>query len=145
MRIAGVWLSCDDNAVRPVVRVNVHGAGVAASEFFLIDTGADQTVLSPFVFAKLGLPTVAAPAGLLLTGVGGSQQFVVVETVLEFTAEDGSPARIRGQYPAFTDAAAMDISILGRDILDHFDLIVSKRKDELYLLATNHGYRIEQV
>jgi hypothetical protein len=38
-----------------------------------------------------------------------------------------------------------DMSILGREILDHFDLIVSRRRNEVLLLATNHQYRVEHV
>jgi hypothetical protein len=35
------------------------------------------------------------------------------------------------------------MSILGRDVLDHFDRIVSRRQNEVLLLATNHKYRVE--
>jgi len=44
-----------------------------------------------------------------------------------------------------TDAAATDFSVLGRDVLDNFDLIVSRRRQEICLLAGNHGYRIESA
>ena len=44
---------------------------------------------------------------------------------------------------AFTDPAAADLSILGRDVLDHFDVIVSRRRNEVLLLATNHRYQIQ--
>ena len=37
------------------------------------------------------------------------------------------------------------MSILGRDILDHFDLIASRRRNEMLLLAVNHNYRVEPV
>jgi hypothetical protein len=30
--------------------------------------------------------------------------------------------------------------ILGRDILDHFDVIVSRRRDQVLLVAGNHHY-----
>jgi hypothetical protein len=35
------------------------------------------------------------------------------------------------------------MSILGRDVLDHFDLIESRRRNEVLLLAQNHQYRVE--
>ncbi len=41
------------------------------------------------------------------------------------------------------DDAAADMSILGRDVLDHFDLLLSRRRNEVLLLATNHRYRAE--
>jgi hypothetical protein len=69
--------------------------------------------------------------------------FVLVNTVVEFTKEDGGPVRVRGEYAAFTDPAATDLSILGRDVLDLFDIIVSKRRQEVLLVAGNHRYRVE--
>jgi hypothetical protein len=77
--------------------------------------------------------------------VGGTQAFVVLRAPLTLYAEDGSPARIQGDFAAFTDPAAADLSILGRDVLDHFDLIVSRRRNEVLLLAVNHDYRVERV
>jgi hypothetical protein len=44
-------------------------------------------------------------------------------------------ARVQGQFAAFTDPAASDLSVLGRDVLDHFDLIVSKRRNDVLILA----------
>jgi hypothetical protein len=55
----------------------------------------------------------------------------------------GTHARIQGDIWAFTDPAASDMSILGRDVLDHFDVIVSRRNNEVLLLATNHQYQIQ--
>jgi hypothetical protein len=31
------------------------------------------------------------------------------------------------------------MSIIGRDVLDHFDVIVSRRRREVLLLTTNHS------
>jgi hypothetical protein len=75
--------------------------------------------------------------------VGGAQGAVMVRTTLSLYAEDGSPARIQGEFAGFTDPAAADMSILGRDVLDHFDLIISRRRQEVVLLATNHRYQVE--
>jgi hypothetical protein len=77
-----------------------------------------------------------------LAGVGGGQASVLVRTTLTLYADDGSPARIQGEFAAFTDPAAADLSILGRDVLDHFDLVVSRRRNEVLLLVTNHWYQI---
>ena len=40
-------------------------------------------------------------------------------------------------YAAFTDPSATDLSILGRDILNWFDLILGRQRKEVLLLATN--------
>jgi hypothetical protein len=77
--------------------------------------------------------------------VGSRPAFVTVRTTLTLYADDGSPARFQGDFAAFTDPAAADMSVLGREILDHFDLIVSRRRNEVLLLATNHDYRVERV
>ena len=52
---------------------------------------------------------------------------------------------MRGEFAAFTDPAATDLSILGRDILNHFDVILSRRRNEVLLLAANHQFRVEQA
>jgi hypothetical protein len=36
------------------------------------------------------------------------------------------------------------VSILGRDVLDNFDVIVSRRRDEVLLLAPNHRYEVSR-
>jgi hypothetical protein len=36
----------------------------------------------------------------------------------------------------------MDYSILGRDVLDHFDVILSRPRSEVLLLSGNHQYQV---
>ncbi len=146
MRIVGEFFVCRDGETRPIVKVYVPDAsGIECRERFLVDTGADRTVLTADFLASLKLPTTPAPPGIGLAGVGGQQAYVVVGTTLTLYADDGSPARIQGNFSAFTDPAAADMSILGRDILDHFDLIVSRRRNEVLLLVMNHEYRVQRV
>ena len=64
---------------------------------------------------------------------------------MEFTRDDGGVAHVHGDFAAFTDPAAIDMSILGRDVLNIFDVILSRRRDEVLLLAPNHQYRVERV
>jgi hypothetical protein len=143
MRIVGEWFVCADGAKRPVLEG--YAADVAGSdcrERFLVDTGADATVFAAGFAQRLGLPSQSPSPGVGLSGVGGAQAYVLVRTTLTLYAEDGSPARIQGDIAAFTDPAAADMSILGRDVLDYFDVIVSRRRDEVVLLATNHAYHV---
>ena len=87
-------------------------SGTACRERFLVDTGADRTVFTAGFLATLGLPTSAAPQGIGLAGVGGRQAYVTVRTTLTLYADDGSPTRIQGDLPAFTDpAAAFDLTV----------------------------------
>ena len=47
MRIVGNWWLCDDGATRPTLAADVLAAdGQLVRERFLVDSGADHTVLS---------------------------------------------------------------------------------------------------
>lgn len=112
------------------------------SEYFLVDTLAHNSVLSAFLLNRLNLTTQPAPTGFSLQGISGASPFVVVATSLHLPCADGGPATIRGTFAAFTDPAATDLGILGRDVLDQFDVIVSRRRDQVRLLAGNHHYQV---
>ncbi len=143
MRIVGKWHTCEDGTIRPVVDASVTGGGgEPVVELFLVDSCSDCTVLSALLFRQLRLTAEAPPPGLSLKGISGSGNYVVVNTVVELLHAEGGPARIRGVMAAFTDPAATDLSILGRDVLDHFDVIISRRRNEILLLTGNHHYQV---
>jgi len=143
MLIRGEWWRCSDGEIRPTVPIDVVGAGEAPfHRRFLVDIGADRTVFSAALLADLGLEADAAPPDVNFQGIGGVSPFVVVATVLEFVHEGGGIARVRGQFAAFSDPRATDMNILGRDVLNHFDVIVSRRRNEVVLLAPNHCYTV---
>lgn len=145
MRITGKWRTCDDGTTRPIIEVRVANSdGSLVKELFLIDTGADQTVLSPALLAALQVPR-QPPPGLILQAASGATPYVIVSTVLEFTRDDGATARVRGEFAAFTDPASIEQSLLGRDVLDHFDLIVSRPRNDILLLSGQHRYEIAQA
>jgi len=112
-------------------------------ESFLVDSCADCTVFSANLLSRPGIPPTPAPAGSSLQGISGTCGFVLIRTVLELTRDDGGPSHVRGEFAAFIDPTATDLSILGRDVLYHFDLILSRRRNEVSLLAPNHQYRVE--
>jgi hypothetical protein len=142
MRIVGNWFVCTDGVARPAILVEVGGGAGLIQEHFLIDSCADSTVLSHSLVAQLQLPTQSPPAGLALKGVSGTSPFVVVATHLELPRDDGGTTIIRGTFAGFTDPAATDLSILGRDVLDLFDVILSRRRDQILLLGGIHAYQI---
>jgi hypothetical protein len=126
-----------------MVTAGIHKAdGTLYSEVFLIDTGADTTVLSAAVFQHLNLAPVPLPPGYNLVGISGTAGGVLVSTAVEFTRADGGTALVRGNFAAFLNPSATDYSILGRDVLDNFDIIVSRRWDQILLLASNHRYQV---
>jgi hypothetical protein len=144
MVLIGLWLACDDCITRPVIRAKVLGGdGTPYAESFLVDSCADRTVLSAALLRQLGFPADQLNPGVALQGVGGASDSVLVRTMLEFPRTDGNPARVRGEYAAFTNPRATDLSILGRDVLDIFDLIISRRRDEVLLVTGNNQYRVE--
>jgi hypothetical protein len=146
MQIVGEWLLCPDSITRPVVLVRVPGGnGTVVASRFLVDTGADRTAFSAALLRQLPLSPQTAPAGFALVGVGGQTEFVQISTVIEFRRDDGGIATVRGDFAAFTDPAATDLSLLGRDVLNNFDVITSRRRNEVLLLALNHAYRVERT
>lgn len=143
MRIEGCWLTGDDGIARPVVDAHVFGFNdVPFYDRFLVDVGADRTVLSADLARKLALPTSATNESKVV-GVGGEAGFVLIKTAIQLLCDNGTPARVKGEFAAFLDGTAIDLSVLGRDVLNHFDCIVSRRRDEVLLLAGNHRYVIK--
>jgi hypothetical protein len=143
MRITGEWLRFDDGVTRPIIRARIRDvAGRVLPDRFLVDSGADRTVLSADLLRDLHLSVQRPATGSALLGVGGDVAFVLVSTALEFLRDDGTPVTVRGEYAAFTDPRATDLSILGRDVLDNFDVIISRRRGEVMLLAPNHRYQV---
>ena len=47
--------------------------------------------------------------------------------------------------PGLPDVDATDLSVLGRDVVDHFDVLLSRRRNEVVLLAQRHRSRVEQA
>jgi hypothetical protein len=90
----------------------------------------------------LGWQADHAPPTYALQSIGGTSNFVEGTTVVEFTTSDGVPVHITGSFCALTDAGSADLSILGRDVLHHFDVIISRRRNEVLLLAGNHQYQV---
>jgi hypothetical protein len=146
MRIVGKWHRCDDGTARPIVETTLpDAAGQPVFERFLVDSCADCTVLSADLLSKLKLASKSSSADVSLKGISGAGAHVVVNTIVEFLRAEGGPARVRGEMAAFTDPTATDLSILGRDVLDHFDVIISRRRDEVLLLSGNHHYHVSAV
>ena len=146
MRIVGEWRACEDGATRPALTGKVRADdGTHHPEVFLVDSCADRTVFSANLLSRIELPRTPPPESVSLQGISGTCDFVLVTTVLELTRDDGGPAHVRGEFAAFIDPTATDLSILGRDVLNHFDVILSRRRNEVLLLAPNHQYRVELI
>jgi hypothetical protein len=138
MRIAGTWVPFEDGITRPLVTVYLQTVnGTQFEEQFLVDCGADQTVFTAELFVRLGL---AASPGSNLAGVGGTHNSVSIQTTLVLKNDAGGTAVIRGEFAAFTSPSALDLNVLGRDVLNNFDVILSRPRNEILLLSPPHRY-----
>ena len=90
MRIDGLWYLCDDGMVRPVIRGELESAdGTWVYAPFLVDTGADRTVISAEILDALQLRPIDSLDRL--GGVGGIAESVVVER--EFASPTTNPVK----------------------------------------------------
>lgn len=116
------------------------GCGYLAE--FLVDTGADCTVISALTWVALRLPPAVAQARL--GGVGGVADSIVVETQIRFSRETGSKVLFRGHYAAFSRVESLDMCVLGRDVTDLLAVVVARPRDVVCLLGQRHQFTIEQ-
>ena len=143
MRFNGEWLQCDDGIVRPVMRAEIlTGEGSWRAVELLVDTGADRTVLSANVLESLSLQTTEPQDSI--GGVGGLADSVIVKTQIRLTRDDGMRAVFRGEYAACVEHEALDMSVLGRDILEMFAVIIDRPTEVIAILSGRHRYKIEE-
>ena len=141
MRINGEWLMCDDGITRPVIRAEILAGGDAWRAFeLLVDTGANRTVISANVLESLSIPT--SPSQDRIGGVGGVVNSVTLRTQIRLTRDDDGKVVFRGNYAAFTRHEALDMSVLGRDILDLFAVIVDRQAVVVSVIGGRHHYTI---
>jgi len=140
MRINGHWEQDEDGLRRPVVVGQVRtDSGEWIDCPFLIDTGAHRTVFSADILAQLG-----RTSNLAVRQLGGAVETREVWTEIKLTRSDGGTAVIGGMFAAFADPAALEESVLGRDLLDVFALIVDKAGDTVCLVRDRHRYVIQE-
>ncbi len=143
MRINGEWKLCDDGVVRPVMRARVlSSAGDWLVAEFLVDTGADRTVFDARTLGKLGLPALASEEEI--SGLGGLTGSVMIETKLNLPRDDGASVSFTSSFTAVTNPTALDLCVLGRDIMDLFAVIIDRPGNIICLLSQKHHYTITQ-
>lgn len=141
MRIDGLWLVCDDRAVRPVVYGMMdRPSGSPLPFYLLVDSGADRTVISADVYEQLGLPSL--DSATRLGGVGGMVDSVEVETRLCLMDSQGNPIGFSSRFAVILAAEALDMSVLGRDILNLFAVVLDRSREVVSLVRDTHRYAI---
>src|ERR1700730_9136583 len=99
MLISGEWFLYPDDIFRPVVRAEVFSAaGAWIPVVFLLDTGADRTVLTAAVLSTSGMPMLGTDEPIC--GLGGLVDSVTVETKIQFIRETGALVSFRGRFSA---------------------------------------------
>ena len=141
MRIDGGWYLFDDEVTRPVILGEVLARdGTWVRTLFLVDTGADRTVVNATACAKLGFDS--SDQHEYLGGLGGITESINFETQIRLTRDGGGKPTFRGNYAAVVEEGTLDFSVLGRDILSLFAVIVDEPKQIVCLLAQRHSYTI---
>jgi predicted aspartyl protease len=143
MRIDGEWFQCLDGDTRPVVRAEILlDNGTWLEIVLLVDTGADRTVLSAHIVQAFNL--LPSAGNRTIGGVGGIVEATILTTQIRLRRDDGSQVTFRGQFAALTAPDSLDMSVLGRDVLDRFTLIVDRAAELVVMLAGHHTYSIHR-
>jgi hypothetical protein len=143
MRFNGEWLQGDDGIFRPIVRAEIFAGDENWRAFeLLVDTGADRTVISANVLESLKLDVTTARDRI--GGVGGLADVVAVRTQIRLTRDDRQSAIFRGEYAACVNHESLDMSVMGRDILEMFALIMDRSANLIAIVGGNHRYTIDE-
>ena len=137
MRINDEWYPCDDGFIRPTLVGRVRtGQGRMISVRFLIDTGADWTTFAPTVVRRLR--TTLEPSAFDLIGIGGLRTASAITTLIKFPCDGNVTATMHGTFGALTEPGSLDMSILGRDELNNFAVILDRQNDIVALINQRH-------
>ncbi len=69
---------------------------------------------------------------------------VTITADLQLLRDDGKWATFRSEYTACTQYEVLDMSVLGRDILNLFAVIVDRPANVVTLIREAHKYTIDQ-
>ncbi len=129
--------------LRPFVtaRVAIPSQQIVGDVDFLIDTGADATLLAPGDAIDLGLDVAALPQGPRSTGVGGIITTVSAPATITLDQHNFMiPLRILVPRSKRQQAALARIpSLFGRDLLAHFALFFEVRSATVLLLEPDEA------
>jgi hypothetical protein len=123
---------------RPFVAaaVAIPALAVGGDVAFLVDTGADSTLLAPRDVTRLGIDLQQLPEGAPSTGVGGRTPTAYARAIITLDTHNFD-VRLRILAPRAPHQQAVLIripSLLGRDVLAHFALFFEERTRRVLLL-----------
>ena len=141
MRIDGHWSQAKDGVPRPIIEGAVkNGRAQWVPVDFLVDPGSDCSLLSSDVLAKLGLAAVPADG---LAGIRGEVTGMWVKTTIRLIPRGATAATFEGRFAAVVGPSP-DISLLGRDILNLFAVIIDYPQEVVCLVSQRHRYVIRE-
>jgi hypothetical protein len=144
MEIVGRWHEFRDGIIRPILDAKIRTVdGDWEDVVFLLDSGADRTVLDASLFSLLAPLAAPEDQAVQLGGVGGHADCQFVQTAIAFDRGDGKEIKVNGTFAVFTNMDSSDVSILGRDVTNNFDVIYSYPQREVLLLAAPHSYTVQ--
>lgn len=122
---------------RPFVtaHLSISSQNISGDVSFLVDTGADSIVLAPTDALFLGIDTRLLPQGAPSIGVGGVTPTVNAKALITLN-DQAFDILLRILAPRSRQQRALRTipSLLGRDILSHFALLVQERTNRVLLL-----------
>jgi hypothetical protein len=136
MRIEGRWLVGSDGVERPVVDGYLSGSdGTQLPLSLLIDTGADLSILAPEIAQRFTGVDQPIPTGGSATGIGGSLPMFELAVDLLLPTKSGQRVRIHGPLPILLEPGSLELSVIGRDVLDKFTFVYSRSQNSILLLT----------
>jgi hypothetical protein len=132
-----------DGITEPRINIEIVTNNVSIEVNCLIDTGADNSYFPSNFIEKLNIDTSKLLLKSNISGVGSSNLECYIYTCeVVLRTKYNQKLQISMSIGIFKDKNALDEPIIGRDLLDLFDLIISKRKNEVLLLFDDTSYQL---
>lgn len=131
--------------LRPYISGFVYSSmGVWLEYAFLVDSGADVTFLHYGCLDELGIDTSNLEVYDDVGGVGGKDvPYIKFSSKLQFIS--GEDVKVfEGDINIFLDPHATDVPLLGRDVLDHFAVLLDCNRSQVLLLDEMAKYRVNE-
>jgi hypothetical protein len=126
------------NRLRPYVgaQISIPLLGILDEIQFLVDTGADTTIVAPSDVERLGVDLSQLPTGPSSRGIGGVTSTVQARATLILDTRELAVdlSILTPQTDAQRRALERIPSLLGRDVLAQFALVMEQRTDRVLLL-----------
>jgi len=127
---------------RPFVtaRLAIPSQAISGDVHFLVDSGADVTLLAPADVLFLRIDVGSLPQGTPTTGVGGTARTAYAEAAITLGhLTYDVPLRILLPGRRQQRALSRIPSLLGRDILSYFALFMEERSQRVMLLEPHEA------